>query len=106
MLPKDIRIDPIPFVGTFGKSEAEVAAAWIVAARQFDNQWDNELTSDEMVARTQALYATDARVQQLIRNPFLRPDFQLLRQGGYTTDGFIFTEAGMEKLKAFVEVAP
>lgn len=106
MLPKDIRLDPIPFAGTFGRSEAEVAAAWIVAGRTVDNRWDNELTIAEMKARTLAAYKSDARVQQIVQNPFLRPDFMLLHNDGYITDGFIFTEKAMEKLKAFVEVAP
>lgn len=106
MLPRDIRIDPIPFVGTFGKSEAEVAAAWIVIARRVDNSWNSPLTMEEIFERVRDASKKDARVQMLTSNPFLTPSAKPLLDKGYLAEGHIFTEAAMEKLKAFVEVAP
>lgn len=104
MLPKDIRIDPIPFVGTFGKSEAECAVAWIVIARTVDNRWDTPLTMDQIFDRVAAVAKQDGRVSMVVSNPFLRPSAAILFEKGYLTEDHIFTEKAMEKLKAFAEV--
>ncbi len=104
--PREVStIGPIPFIATFGRAELEVAAGWIVVAMATrDDTWDpvgaEELT-EAAVAQRNSLTWMD--------NPFARPDFQGLVEGGhaeYVSEKpgrrIRFTESGRERLRCWL----
>lgn len=73
-----------PLIDTFGKTEVEIAAAFVVRACQVEgDRWQpvtmtalGRVLRADMEAKTDPLYALSA-------NPFARPDFHRLVAGGY-----------------------
>lgn len=101
--PRDVVIEPIPFIGTFGKSGREVAAAFVVAARKTSNTWQEPLTINDLAARVESRAIADLNLRSILTNPFLKPDFPGLVEQGDIDLFFIFTEQGMAKLEKWAK---
>lgn len=110
-LPADVRLDTSypPLLATFGKTEAEYAAALIVRALQAagGTEW-RAVTFAEIVAAAKADLAAEREpIASLARTPFISPDVDRLVRDGFATlseDRLIveFTEAGRARLAKHV----
>ena len=103
MNPLDVALfeGPCPLVGVFGRSELEVAAAFIVLACQVDNCW-------RAVSPPEVGLALDNSVDahRMWNNPFLRPDIgDLVAKGFAAWSGEALaspvqlTEAGLDRIR-------
>lgn len=100
--------EPLPFIGTFRKAEAESAAAMMVVAMRRDgNKWRPVLPIEIGEAIKQL---HDKEGYSWMTNPFCKPDFWKLVELGFAEflDGekekgkpIQFTDAGIEKLRAW-----
>ena len=99
-----------PLVGTFKKTEAEVAAAYIVRTLQMDGDSWHAVVSTDIAAQLRAdLEAQIEPWASLAQNPFARPDVHRLVADGFaewTEEGdsspIRFTEKGIEALRRWV----
>lgn len=111
--PSQIRIDAIPFVAAFGKSEAEHAAACLVRALQVKGDtWRPipmaevaDVIESDVKEKKEPLYS-------LSRNPFFNPSPAKLVGLGFANwvkanpeapTEIEFTDKGLEKLARFKE---
>ncbi len=111
-LPIDVVIEhPIPLVGCFGSTAAEFAAAlMILTMRETPGTWRRVYGAD----LSEALY-TQHKAYPWLYHPTILPDFRELAKQGYANVKYLhlehdslllyyaeFTDAGLEKLRAFV----
>lgn len=86
MKPSSIRIDIIPFTGTFGRVEREIAAAMLVrACAMTGDTWQpiaprrvEEVLRDDLDSGVEPWTSANS-------NPFWRPDFLDLVNSGFAT---------------------
>lgn len=112
--PSQVRVDlPIPFVGTFGASEAEqMAALLVLTLARSDDAW-RPVKAPEIGQLLQSVLdkPTDP-VHRWASNPFMRPDVWRLIKDGYTEweggvvqSGVLFTDKGLSALSKWVPPA-
>jgi hypothetical protein len=101
---------PLPFVGTFDKTEVEIAAGMLVHALAMrGNEW-RAIDWPEIAAVLKVdLEAKRQPWKSLVTNPFLRPDFHRLVKDGYASwqgaageSPMALTEAAFERIKKWV----
>jgi hypothetical protein len=112
--PADVFLNTVPpLLATMGKSEAEAAAAMLVRAMQVHgNVWAPMLPRDMGLVLRADLGGKVEPWSSLNRNPFFRPNFDLLIEKGFArwvgdeSEGrgrpVEFTAAGLEKLRRWV----
>ena len=82
--PAQVVIEAIPFCDTFGRSEHECAAAYLVLALQHAGRGWTPVTPDEVEA---AVLALGQGRGHFSKNPFLVPDIDGLVQAGFAERG-------------------
>lgn len=89
-LPSQVVLSGIPLTGTMGRTEREVAAAYLVLACQFHGDRWQPVTPLMIRAALDDADAKEGHVMSgIARNPFARPDFF-----GLTTEGFATQDQG------------
>lgn len=108
--PSQVRlIEPVPFIGTFGKVESECAAGFLVLAmRHFGDKWESVFPPDCGVV----LHNHHGKPgYSWLANPFCRPDFPLLIERGFAEftgedtgrgQPIAFTDAGLDAMRKWV----
>ncbi len=116
--PSQVFLNTVPpLTATMGKSEAEAAAAMLVRAMQVRGDAWAQVFPKEIGEVLKA--DLDGKVEpwaSLNRNPFFRPDFDMLIERGFArwcgdeSEGrrraIEFTPAGIEKLRRWARSAP
>lgn len=106
--PSQVEILPSPLIATMGRAETESAAALIVhTCAANGDAW--QAVSTDMVVRAVRDAGPDSTIGQIVRNPFLAPDFVGLVAAGFATrsavDGatsYALTENGIARLGRWV----
>ncbi len=97
--PCDIFTGALVLTGTFGRVETE-AAAWLVVHlyKTKGRPWDDVFYLPELVGRG------DEQVERRLSNPFWRPDFHPLLEGGFLVEVAPGSPAsGVRVTRSFVE---
>jgi len=105
--PSQIVLRVPPLTGTMKKTEREVAAALIVRACQVNgDEWKPVDPLELGLVITADINAGTEPLASLNRNPFCRPNFDLLADGTYARwtgeprkSAIEFTPAGIEAMK-------
>jgi hypothetical protein len=110
--PSQVFLNAVPpLVGTMGKTEAEVAAALLVRACHVRGDAWAPVRAEEMGRVLSAdLEAKTEPWASLDRNPFCKPNFDILVERGFAefSDGrrvLALTEKGIEALRRWVDAA-
>ena len=114
--PSDVKLlDPCPLTATLKKSEQEVAAAWLTLAMRETGDEFRAIQANELVEVINRFApVVDGQRKTLtgyywLANPFLRPDFDGLIDGGYAEwsdpslgrkSPMAFTKKGIAALEA------
>lgn len=109
-LPSQVVLSGIPLTGTMGRTEREVAAAYLVLACQFHgDRWQAVTAQMIREALDDADQKTGHVMSSVARNPFARPDFYDLvakdfASGDLATSGapIEFTAKGFDALERWV----
>lgn len=96
--PTDVNIESLPFVGMLGRSELEVAVAYVIAGRQKVNDWSTPMTPLRLSSALSDVMVHNAYVRDVVKNPFLKPDFDGLMDAGIIDKHYCFTSEGLTKL--------
>jgi hypothetical protein len=86
MKPSEVVIDAIPFVGTFGRSQIEIAVALIVRTCALGGDtWGPCTLDDVMLMITNEVTEKAEPIASMAGNPFVRPDWHSLISAGWAT---------------------
>jgi len=73
----------LPFIGTFGHTEAEVAAAMMISTMRYDGDKLQPVSFEQIKTWMYEAERSEKRWRDLLNNPFVTPDIDMLIADGY-----------------------
>jgi len=73
----------LPFIDTFGHTEAEVAAAMMISTMRYDGDELHPVSLEQVNAWAREAERSEAHWRKLFSNPFVTPDIDMLIADGY-----------------------